>query len=112
MFNHENLWANLQPHSIASCGFNLEDSDRWLPFIEEGVFEPPVPRPFYSVGRIGPKLPPQRLSALRLQIHRAVSAAYTSWRTTRTLRTRWLTKLEPLLNDGLATYEMVGNALD
>jgi len=72
----------------------------WMP---QGGFEP---KPFYSVGRIGPKLPPQRLAALRLQIYRAIKTAYTSWRQTRNLRTKWHRNLEPLLEEGLATYEM------
>ena len=63
------------------------------------------PRPFYSVGRIGPQLPPQRLSALRLQLFRAIKAAYTDWRTTRSLRTRWASSLEPTLDLGLKALE-------
>ena len=175
LVNHENVWANLQGHSIASCSFNLEEKERWLPFIEplglswkdvgseppktgkgkelvneklatalaastgglvefsvrefsqfgtdmkdgltrddfikcgstyfmpQGGFEP---RPFYSVGRIGPKLPTQRLGALRSQIYQAVKGAFASWRGTRNLRTRWHANLEPILEEGLAIYEM------
>ena len=106
LVNHENIWANVQGQSIPTCGFDLEDEDRWLPFIAKGVWEPPVPpRPFYSVGRIGPKLPPARLSALRLQLFHAIRTAYTEWRSTRSLRTRWAARLEPVLDQGLATLE-------
>lgn len=63
------------------------------------------PRPFYSVGRIGPKLPMQRLSALRSQLHRAIKEAYAEWRGTRSLRTRWATSLEATLDAGLSTLE-------
>ena len=106
LINHENVWANLQGHSIPSCGFDLEESDRWLPFIEPGVWEPhQPPRPFYSVARIGPQLPPQRLSALRLQLYRAIKSAYADYRTTRSLRTRWATNLEPTLDQGLQVLE-------
>ena len=58
-----------------------------------------------QVGRVGPKLPPQRLSALRLQLYRAIRSTFTAWRTTRSLRTRWLAKLEPTLEEGLHEYE-------
>jgi len=106
LVNHENVWANLQGHALTSMTFNVEDKERWLPFIEEDVFEPAPPRPFYSVGRVGPKLPPQRLEALRQQLRSSIRTAYFSWRQTRNLKTRWLVRLEPTLNDGLATYEM------
>ena len=105
--NHDNVWANLQGHNIPACGFDLEDPERWQPFIQKDVFEPPTPpRPFYTVGRIGPKLPPSRLSALRLQLYRAIRNAYSEWRSTRNLRTRWATHLEPTLDVGLATLEL------
>ena len=107
LVNHENVWANLQGNSIPLCGFDVEDTDRWLPFIQGADgWQPKVPpRPFYSVGRIGPKLPPARLSALRLQLFKAIRTAYTEWRTTRNLRTRWASRLEPTLDQGLATLE-------
>jgi len=106
LINHENVWANVQGVTITQCGFNLEDNERWHPFIDPGVWVPPsLPRPFYSVGRIGPQLPPQRLSALRMQLFRAIKSAYTEWRTTRSLRTRWATSLEPTLDEGLRTLE-------
>jgi len=72
-------------------------------FMPQGGFEP---KPFYSVGRIGPRLPPQRLGALRAQLYREIKKAYTSWRATRNLRTRWRRNLEAILEEGLATYEM------
>lgn len=104
--NHENVWANLQGHSIPALGFNIEETDRWLPFIAKDVWEPPTQtRPFYSVGRIGPKLPPQRLSALRTQLHRAIKVAYGDWRGTRSLRTRWAVRFEATLYEGLRTLE-------
>lgn len=56
------------------------------------------PRPFYSVARIGPQLPPQRLSALRQQLFRSIKTAYSDWRTTRSLRTRWANSLEVTLD--------------
>jgi hypothetical protein len=78
LVNHENVWANLQGSSIVGCSFNMQDDkDRWHPFIHRDVWMPPAPpRPFYSVGRIGPQLPPARLSALRLQLFRAIKNAY------------------------------------
>ena len=57
LVNHENIWANLQGHNLTGSSFNLEDTDRWHPFIdhgEDGWVPPAPPRPFYSVGRIGP----------------------------------------------------------
>ena len=98
LVNHENIWANLQGHNLTGSSFNLEDTDRWHPFIdhgEDGWVPPAPPRPFYSVGRIGPQLPPQRLSALKAQLFRAIKIAYADWRTTRSLRTRWASSLEP-----------------
>ena len=106
LINHENVWANIQGHAIPPCGFDLDDETRWLPFIKPGVFEPPPPRPFYAVGRIGPKLPPARLSALRSQLLDALRAEYSAWRTTRSLKTRWHAKLEAALEKGLQTHEM------
>ena len=104
--NHENVWANLQGHAITSCGFDIEDGDRWLPFIQRDEWEPPTPpRPFYSIARLGPKLPPQRLTALRQQIYSGVKGAYNEWRTTRSMKARWFAKLEPTLDEGLAILE-------
>ena len=106
LVNHENVWANLQGNNTSTLGFNLEDSERWVPFIEAGVFEPsPAPRPFYAVARIGPPLPPQRLLALRRQLFQTIKMAYSNWRTTRSLRTRWATSLEPTLEEGLKVLE-------
>ena len=108
LVNHENIWANLQGHNLTGSSFNLEDTDRWHPFIdhgEDGWVPPAPPRPFYSVGRIGPQLPPQRLSALKAQLFRAIKIAYADWRTTRSLRTRWASSLEPTLDAGLAVLE-------
>lgn len=104
--NHENVWANLQGAHIPACGFDIEESERWLPFIEPGIFAPATPpRPFYSVARIGPQLPPQRLSALRQQLFRSIKTAYSDWRTTRSLRTRWANSLEVTLDQGLQVLE-------
>ena len=104
--NHENVWANLQGTAITSLWFDLEDPARWLPFIAPGIFEPsPPPRPFYAVAKIGPQLPPQRLSALRHQLLYSIKLAYTDWRATRSLRTRWATSLEPTLAIGLQMQE-------
>ena len=104
--NHENVWANLQTHGLTSCGFDIEDGDRWLPFIQRDVWEPPTPpRPFYSIARLGPKLPPQRLSALRQQILQGIKTSYSEWRNTRNMRVRWHSKLESTLELGLATLE-------
>lgn len=106
LVNHENVWANTQGHNIPALTFNVEEEDKWHPFVEGGVFEPsPPPRPFYSVARIGPQLPPQRLSALRSQFMRSIKVAYTDWRTTRALRTRWATTLESTLEQGLQVLE-------
>lgn len=87
------------------AGFNLEETERWLPFVDGSWEAPTQLRPFYSVARIGPQLPPQRLSALRGQLFRSIKAAYADWRTTRSLRTRWATTLEPTLDQGLQVLE-------
>ena len=42
--NHENVWANLQGAHIPACGFDIEESERWLPFIEPGIFAPATVR--------------------------------------------------------------------
>ena len=44
--------------TCAACGFDMHDTDRWLPFIDPGQFEPPPPRPFYSVGDAPPPAAP------------------------------------------------------
>lgn len=103
--NHENVWANLQGVALSACGFDWAERDRWSPFIQSGVFDPPPPRPFYAVARLGPQLPPQRLSALRQQLFRSIKLAYSDWRTTRSLRTRWATALELTLDQGLRVLE-------
>jgi hypothetical protein len=63
-------------------------------------------KPFYSVGRIGPKLPSSRLMRLRRELYLAIKYGYQSWRGARGLRTHWHRNLEPVLEQGLATYEM------
>ena len=29
LVNHENVWANIQAHTIHTLGFDLEQEDRW-----------------------------------------------------------------------------------
>lgn len=103
--NHENVWANIQGYSIPSLGFDLEQENRWLPFIKPGVYEPMPPIPFYPVYRLGPKLPATRLAALRHQIKVALNRAYESWRRTRSMRWRPNARLEETLDRGLHFLE-------
>ena len=105
LVNHENIWANIQGQTIPPLGFDLDNEALWLPFIAPGIFEPPPPRPFYAVGRIGPMLPPLRLSALRSQLVRALRRECVAWRTTRNLKTQWAVALERVLEDGLRVHE-------
>ena len=105
LVNAENVWANIQAYGCSNLGFDLDDETRWQPFIKSGVYEPPVPRPFYSTGRIAPKLPPQRLMALSDTLMAKLQSEYTSWRTTRSMRMRWSTKLTKVLDEGLGLLE-------
>ena len=62
------MQSNTQAYGVTKLSFNIDEEDKWQPFIKQGVFEPPPPRPFFSISRVGPKLPPQRLTALRSQV--------------------------------------------
>ena len=70
LVNHENIWANLQGHNLTGSSFNLEDTDRWHPFIDHGDDGWVPPRAhaddlheiIWSV-LLTLKLPPQRLSS-------------------------------------------------
>ena len=105
LVNAENVWANIQGYGCSTLGFDLDDEERWLPFIKPPLYEPPVPRPFYSTGRIAPKLPPQRLTALSDTLMAKLQSEYTSWRTTRSMRMRWSTRLTKVLDEGLGLLE-------
>jgi hypothetical protein len=105
LVNAENVWANIQAYNVDKLGFDLDEEERWLPFIKQGVYDPPVPRPFYSTGRIAPKLPQQRLSALEGMVMTKLRAEYTSWRVTRSMRMRWSDKIQTVLDEGLVLLE-------
>lgn len=105
--NHENVWANLDTAYYShAIGFDLDNEERWLPFIKPGEFEPPPPQPFFVPAGIGPKLPLQRLSSLRQTVLLQLREAYATWRTTRSLKVRWATTIEALLQQGLELLEV------
>ena len=94
-----------QAYGVASLGFDLTDAARWHPFILPGIYEPQPPRPFYSTGRIAPKLPAQRLAALTATLSAKLRAEYSLWRVTRSMRMRWSAKVQAVLGEGLLLLE-------
>ena len=105
LINAENVWANIQAYNVTSLGFDLTDETRWHPFIVPKVYDPPPPRPFYSTSKVAAKLPEQRLAALTATLGTKLRAEYTSWRLTRSMRMRFNSKVQSVLEEGLALLE-------
>jgi hypothetical protein len=105
LINAENVWANIQAYNVTSLGFDLTDETRWHPFIVPKVYDPPPPRPFYSTSKVAAKLPEQRLAALTATLATKLRAEYTSWRLTRSMRMRFNSKVQSVLEEGLALLE-------
>jgi len=105
LINAENVWANIQAYNVTSLGFDLTDETRWNPFIVPKVYDPAPPRPFYSAVKVAAKLPAQRLAALTATLTTKLRAEYTSWRLTRSMRMRFSTKVQAVLEEGLALLE-------
>ena len=112
LVNTDNVWANVQAYDVTKLAFDLEDEARWKPFIKPGIFEPPPPQPFYSLGAIAPKLPKTRLEALRATLLRHLRGAYEEWRRTRSMGLRWIHRLEPTLEEGLLLHERARQTSD
>lgn len=105
LINAENVWANIQAYNVTALGFDLNDEARWHPFILPGTYDPPPPRPFYSTGRVAAKLPAQRLAALTATLTNKLRAEYTSWRVTRSMKMKFSSKVQSVLEEGLALLE-------
>jgi len=105
IFNHKNIWGNIQRLEPEKIYFDLEDAGYWHPYISTAAGFSPDIIPFYTSRRLGGKLNNSRVQAIRDDIYAEIVAGYTNWRHGKNMETVFYNPLTPVLEEGLRTLE-------
>eukprot|EP00003_Mantamonas_plastica_P031884 TRINITY_DN844_c1_g1_i4.p1 TRINITY_DN844_c1_g1~~TRINITY_DN844_c1_g1_i4.p1 ORF type:complete len:959 (+),score=365.48 TRINITY_DN844_c1_g1_i4:2563-5439(+) len=106
IFNHENLWANIQHPDPSKVKYDLEDPLQWKAFVDfdEGFSEEVIP--FFSPRALGPAIRGGRLEALESTVYMEVCAGVTAWRHGEHMETEVLHEMREVLKEGLEYMEL------
>lgn len=104
VFNHRNLWANVQDADPALIKYDLDDLSAWQPFVTTET-KIPDPAPFYEVKPIGPKIAVTRGKAMQRLVFLELKSGYMVSRHKAGMETKIFAPLLPILEEGLLVME-------